>query len=194
MSTFKALILTANEFEDMELFFPYFRLLEEGVDVEIAAPQTGVIHGEHGYSVKITKTIAEVDPDRYDLLVIPGGFPDRSASHYSKDQRSPGNCQVLLYQEQAGSFDLPRTLAVGLSRPGQRQASYRLLARRRAGADQGCRRHLRRQRSCGRRKPGNFKMAHGLASLCEGNGKTHQQIARAGHGFEYIMGSKPDRN
>jgi protease I len=75
MSPFRALILTANEFEDMELFFPYFRLIEEGVDVDIAAPQTGVIHGEHGYSIKITKTIAEVDPDQYDMLVVPGGFP-----------------------------------------------------------------------------------------------------------------------
>jgi len=46
MSTFKVLILTANEFEDMELFFPYFRLVEEGVDVDIAAPQVGVIHGK----------------------------------------------------------------------------------------------------------------------------------------------------
>ena len=75
-ATKRAVILTANEFEDMELFFPYFRLLEEGVDVDIAAPKTGVIQGEHGYGLKITKTIAEVDPDQYDLLLVPGGFPD----------------------------------------------------------------------------------------------------------------------
>jgi protease I len=71
----RALILTANEFEDMELFFPYFRLLEEGVEVDIAGPETGVIHGEHGYSMKITKTIAEVNPEDYDILLVPGGFP-----------------------------------------------------------------------------------------------------------------------
>jgi protease I len=35
----KAIILTANKFEDMELFFPYFRLLEEGAEVDIAAPK-----------------------------------------------------------------------------------------------------------------------------------------------------------
>ena len=72
----RAIILTANEFEDMELYFPYFRLLEEGVDVDIAAPEKGVIRGEHGYALKITKTIADVNPDQYDLLVVPGGFPD----------------------------------------------------------------------------------------------------------------------
>lgn len=76
MSAFRAVILTADGFEDMEVFFPYFRLLEEGIEVDIAAPQTGVIRGEHGYSLKITKTIDEVEPDSYDLLLIPGGFPD----------------------------------------------------------------------------------------------------------------------
>jgi protease I len=84
----RALILTANEFEDMELFFPYFRLLEEGVHVDIAAPQTGVIHGEHGYSLKITRTIAEVDPDQYDLLLVPGGFPDGAPATVRKIKRA----------------------------------------------------------------------------------------------------------
>ena len=42
----KALILTAYKFEDMELFFPYFRLLKEGLEVDIAAPQKGHIVGE----------------------------------------------------------------------------------------------------------------------------------------------------
>jgi protease I len=88
MSTLRALILTANEFEDMELFFPYFRLLEEGVEVDIAGPQTGAIHGEHGYGMQITKTIAEVDPDQYDLLVIPGGFPNGAPATVRKIKKA----------------------------------------------------------------------------------------------------------
>jgi protease I len=84
----RAVILTANEFEDMELFFPYFRLLEEGVDVDIAAPSTGVINGEHGYSLKITKTIADVDPEQYDLLVIPGGFPEGAPATVRKIKKA----------------------------------------------------------------------------------------------------------
>jgi protease I len=84
----KALILTANEFEDMELFFPYFRLLEEGADVEIAAPKKGVINGEHGYSLKITKTIDEVDPDKYDLLLVPGGSPDGAPATVRKVKKA----------------------------------------------------------------------------------------------------------
>ncbi|HVP23779.1 MAG TPA: type 1 glutamine amidotransferase domain-containing protein [Conexivisphaerales archaeon] len=76
----RALILTANEFEDMELFFPYFRLLEEGIEVDIAAPRKGNIQGEHGYEASVQKTFVEVDPDRYDLLLVPGGSPDGAPS------------------------------------------------------------------------------------------------------------------
>jgi protease I len=88
MAPLRAVILTANEFEDMELFFPYFRLLEEGVEVDVVAPQKGEIRGEHGYGLKITKTIAEVDPDQYDLLCIPGGFPNGAPATVRKVKKA----------------------------------------------------------------------------------------------------------
>jgi protease I len=72
----RAVILTADEFEDMELFFPLFRLMEEGVDVTVAAPTKGPIHGERGYGFEVKTTIAEVKPDDYDILIIPGGAPN----------------------------------------------------------------------------------------------------------------------
>ncbi len=92
----KAIILTANEFEDMELFFPYFRLLEEGVHVDIAAPQKGTIGGEHGYSLNITKTIADVDPDQYDLLLIPGGFPEGAPATVRKIKKAQEIAQSFI--------------------------------------------------------------------------------------------------
>ncbi len=72
----KAVVLTADKFEDMELFFPVFRLMEEGWQVDIAAPNKKDISGEHGYTITPSKTIDQVNPDDYDLLIIPGGFPD----------------------------------------------------------------------------------------------------------------------
>ena len=86
----RALILTANKFEDMELFFPYFRLLEEGLDVDIAAPKKGRIEGEHGYDIEVEKTFDDVHPDEYDLLVIPGGSPDGAPSVVRNDVRAQG--------------------------------------------------------------------------------------------------------
>ncbi len=72
----RAVVLTADKFEDMELFVPYFRLLDAGALVSIAAPSMDDIGGEHGYTVAPDLLIDDVDPDAYDLLIIPGGFPD----------------------------------------------------------------------------------------------------------------------
>ena len=81
----KALILTANKFEDMELFFPYFRLLEEEIEVDLAGPKKEHIEGEHGYEFELDKTFDEINPDDYDLLLIPGGLPDGAPSVVRKN-------------------------------------------------------------------------------------------------------------
>jgi protease I len=75
-SDIRAVILTADKFEDTELIVPYFRLLDAGARVDIAAPTMDRIGGEHGYSLEPDLTISAVDPDNYDVLVVPGGFPD----------------------------------------------------------------------------------------------------------------------
>ena len=84
----KALVITADKFEDMELFFPYFRLLEEGLKVDIAAPKKGHIEGEHGYGLEIEKTFDDIHPDDYDILLIPGGSPDGAPSVVRKDTKA----------------------------------------------------------------------------------------------------------
>jgi protease I len=72
----KAVVLTADRFEDMEVYIPVYRLFEAGWHVDVAAPKMRTIMGEHGYPMEPTITIDEVNPDEYDLLLIPGGFPD----------------------------------------------------------------------------------------------------------------------
>lgn len=83
-----AVVLTADEFEDMEVFVPVFRLIEEGWKVDIAAPKKQEIHGENGYSLIPDKTIDEINPDNYDLLVIPGGSPDGAPSTVRKIKKA----------------------------------------------------------------------------------------------------------
>lgn len=80
----KAVVLTADKFEDMEVYFPVFSLQEEGWEVTIAAPTLQTINGEHGYSLKPDTTIDKVNPDDYDLLLIPGGSPDGAPSTVRK--------------------------------------------------------------------------------------------------------------
>ncbi len=69
----KALIISADGYEDTELFVPYYRLLEEGIETDIASMTKGPIKGKHGYEVEATKRLADVAPDEYDMLILPGG-------------------------------------------------------------------------------------------------------------------------
>ena len=87
-STRRAVVLTADKFEDLEVFVPVFRLLEEGWQVDIAAPDLNDIGGENGYVLKPDKTIDDVDPDEYDLLIIPGGFPDGAPATVRKIEKA----------------------------------------------------------------------------------------------------------
>lgn len=84
----KAIILTADKFEDLEVLYPYFRLKEAGVEVDIAAPSKGDIGGEYGYRIDVEKTFDEVDPSKYDLLILPGGAPDGAPTTVRKSQRA----------------------------------------------------------------------------------------------------------
>lgn len=69
----RALIVAASLFEDAELLVPLYRLKEEGVEVDIASIREGTIAGKHGYRVEANLALGQVAPERYDLLVLPGG-------------------------------------------------------------------------------------------------------------------------
>jgi len=69
----KALIISADHFEDSELLFPFYRLKEEGLEVDIASITRGKIHGKHGYEVAVDRALRDIDPNEYDALILPGG-------------------------------------------------------------------------------------------------------------------------
>jgi protease I len=72
----KALIVTADLFEDSELIYPYYRLLEAGYQVDIAAPSAGTVTGKRGYAFAANLSLADVEDSGscgYKLLVLPGG-------------------------------------------------------------------------------------------------------------------------
>lgn len=69
----KALIVSADLFEDTELLVPRYRLLEEDIDVDTASVKTGSITGKHGYQATVDLALDEVDPSAYGLLILPGG-------------------------------------------------------------------------------------------------------------------------
>ena len=69
----KALIMSADNFEDSELLVPYYRLKEAEVEVTVASLSRGTIKGKHGYEVAVDMTLDEVNPDDYAILILPGG-------------------------------------------------------------------------------------------------------------------------
>jgi len=69
----KILTLSADGFEDIELFYPYYRFKEDGHDVVLATPQKKQITGKMGYSVKPDAAMSGHNVKNYDALFLPGG-------------------------------------------------------------------------------------------------------------------------
>lgn len=80
----KALIISADNFEDSELLVPYYRLLEAGHIVHVASMKDGTINGKHGYQVKVDRTLGEIRADDYDFLFLPGGKAPEAIRKESK--------------------------------------------------------------------------------------------------------------
>jgi protease I len=74
----KVAFLTENNYEDLELWVPYYRLKEEGAEVTIVGTGSSQTYtSKHGYPVQVHKEAKEIDPSKYDGVVIPGGYaPD----------------------------------------------------------------------------------------------------------------------
>ncbi|WNV87372.1 DJ-1/PfpI family protein [Umezawaea sp. Da 62-37] len=83
----RVLILTGDAAEELDSMYPVFRLREGGHEAVVAAPTTRavklVVHDfepgwdayteKPGHLLPVDLAFADVDPDEYDGLVIPGG-------------------------------------------------------------------------------------------------------------------------
>lgn len=69
----RVIIITADKVEDTEFFYPYYRLTEEGYQVDVVTPDGGEFEGKHGIGLKDSLAIKKVSPDNYALLYLPGG-------------------------------------------------------------------------------------------------------------------------
>ena len=77
------LIMATDRFEESELFGPLEILRGRGARVSLASlamePIVGTVHDEPGREIGPDLLIADVEPDDYDALLLPGGVgnPDR---------------------------------------------------------------------------------------------------------------------
>jgi protease I len=64
-------------YEDLELWYPKIRLEEEGAKTVVAGTGEKTYQGKRGYPLTVDASVDEITSDRFDGLVIPGGYaPD----------------------------------------------------------------------------------------------------------------------
>jgi protease I len=137
----KILIITGDAAESLEVMYPYQRLLEEGYQVDIAAPSVKklqfVVHDfvdgydtyteKPGYTWPSDVAFADVNPADYVALVIPGG----RAPEYI---RNDADVQRMARHFMSGDYPVaqlchaPQVLAAAGTLNGRRTAAYPALA------------------------------------------------------------------
>ena len=75
----RAVIITGPGFQDEEVIYPYYRLLEEGYKTDIATKDGDVVYGKYGVPARATMSVSDLNADNFDMVILPGGFeaPDR---------------------------------------------------------------------------------------------------------------------
>ena len=80
----KIAILVEDSYEDLELWYPYYRLLEEGADVKLIGPEAKVYQSKHGYPAEANLSAAEAKADDFQGIIVPGGYAPDKLRRYQK--------------------------------------------------------------------------------------------------------------
>ncbi len=90
-------ILVENLYQEMEIWYPLYRLREAGAEVVTVGPKAGEKYtSKMGYPVHCDKSFTDAVASRYDGVVIPGGYaPDHirrhaSANHFVREMDAQG--------------------------------------------------------------------------------------------------------
>ena len=75
----KVIALVDHEFEDLEHWYPVYRLREEGAQVDLVGPEAGVTYqGKYGVPAKTDFAFTDINAKDYDAILVPGGWaPDK---------------------------------------------------------------------------------------------------------------------
>jgi len=73
----KIAFLVGNLFQDEELIYPYYRLVEAGHEVVVATDDKQEVQGKAGHKVAGEISFSELEANDFDAAYVPGGFsPD----------------------------------------------------------------------------------------------------------------------
>ena len=110
-------VLVEQQYQEMEVWYPVYRLREAGCKVTLVGPEAGKTYpSKLGYPAKTDTAAKDVTADDFDVLVIPGGFaPDyiRRSEPMLKLVRDDGRAG------QGGGGHLPRPVGAVLDAGAQ---------------------------------------------------------------------------
>ncbi|MCE9566409.1 MAG: type 1 glutamine amidotransferase [Planctomycetes bacterium] len=71
-------VLVEQQYQEMEVWYPVYRLREAGCEVVLVGPEAGKTYASKlGYPVKSDAAAGDLSADKFHGIVIPGGFsPD----------------------------------------------------------------------------------------------------------------------
>jgi protease I len=93
----KVIILAEEMYNEFELWYPYYRLLEAGAEVALVGSGSAQVYrSKLGLPVSVHASADQVDPKRFNGLIIPGGYaPDHM-------RRYPGMVRLVKEIFEAG--------------------------------------------------------------------------------------------
>lgn len=91
-------ILVEDLYQDQEVWYPYYRLREAGIEAVFVGTGKPEYKGKYGYPVKPHTAAEQVSAGEFDAVIVPGGFaPDLL-------RRSPAVLKLVTEANQQGKF------------------------------------------------------------------------------------------
>jgi|SRR5262245_303225 len=93
----KVAVLVEQQYQELEVWYPFYRLKEAGATVVMVGPKAGETYpSKLGYPAKSDKAAKDVSAGDFDAVVIPGGFApdyfrrDPATIQFVKDMHARG--------------------------------------------------------------------------------------------------------
>jgi len=79
----RIVVLVDQLYQELEVWYPYYRFKEAGADVVLAGPEAGATYpSKYGYPARADLAFADLKAADFDGVVIPGGYaPDHIRRH-----------------------------------------------------------------------------------------------------------------
>lgn len=104
----KVVCFIANNFEDLELWYPVLRLREAGVTVHLVGEKAGEKYiGKYGVPATSDYAFGDIAIEDYDALLVPGRLGSGQAPAFSGSDRDGSRNRQ---RKQTNRSDLPRRL------------------------------------------------------------------------------------